>query len=238
MPEKPQSKARASSDSGDLLDPSASPLSASAGIDLTAGMSALSSMIRDLEGQLDRMIDLNSALQEQLESERANRVATERQLEAAREQLGLREQDAATRENLASELSQLSHERTRIVERLRTLEAELEAQKGEGQARESLIRQLRAARADVLDEITSVESQFEHAMQMLAQMRSRVTVLQEERDAMGGRMRLTETKLLDLQHEREFLVREVDQSRAALDEIRRSLVEACVVSADGRARGA
>ncbi|MDH5492789.1 MAG: hypothetical protein OEY14_12620, partial [Myxococcales bacterium] len=147
-------------------------------------------------------------------------------------------QDAATRENLASELSQLSHERTRIVERLRTLEAELEAQKGEGQARESLIRQLRAARADVLDEITSVESQFEHAMQMLAQMRSRVTVLQEERDAMGGRMRLTETKLLDLQHEREFLVREVDQSRAALDEIRRSLVEACVVSADGRARGA
>jgi uncharacterized coiled-coil DUF342 family protein len=67
-------------------------------------------------------------------------------------------------------------------------------------------------------------------MQVVAQAKAELTVATEERDALGGRLRTTEEQLRQVLQERDLLVAEVDESRALLDEIRRSLVDACVVS--------
>ncbi len=92
------------------------------------------------------------------------------------------------------------------------------------------IERLRAARGDALEEVKSVESQFERAMELVAYTKAQLAVMTEERDAQAARLRSAEQTTEQALEERKALEEEVAQSRAALDEIRRSLFDACVVS--------
>lgn len=186
-------------------------------------MHTLTDVIRDLEDQLDRMMATNDALKQDLEQERKHRSELETRLETVKETLRKSEQEAIGKEGLSAEVSHLKQERTRLSATLREVTLEVEQRDEELKRHSTLVNQLRAARADTIEELGSVESQFERAMQMVAEAKAQILILNEERDALRGRVALTEDKYRQALRERDALVEEVHESRAALDDISRSL---------------
>lgn len=186
-------------------------------------MHTLTDVIRDLEDQLDRMMATNDALKQDLEQERKRRGDLEGKLESLKQTLRRSEQEAIGKESLSAEVSHLKQERARLSAALRELTVEVEQRDEELKRSGSLVDQLRAARSDTIEELGSVESQFERAMQMVAEAKAQILILNEERDALRGRVALTEDKYRQALRERDALVDEVHESRAALDDISRSL---------------
>jgi chromosome segregation ATPase len=197
---------------------------------LSSEMQTLGSVIKDLEGQLDRVMTLNEAVKQDLEDERQRRVVLEGRVAELEAELIAAQREIVGKENLAAEAGQLHQERTQLLASIRELNQQLAEARQQHERSQSLIERLRGSRADALEEVRSVESQFERAMQVVAQAKAELTVATEERDALGGRLRTTEERLGQVVRERDLLVAEVDESRALLDEIRRSLVDACVVT--------
>jgi chromosome segregation ATPase len=195
-------------------------------------MRSVTTMIRDLEEQLDRMLETNDALKYELETERKSRAELEKSTQELQETIRRGEQEVAAKDNLVAEIGQLHNERSRLTSSLQELERRLAELERDSKSQASLIKRLHAAQADALEEVQSVESQFERAMRMVSQLRAQVAVLTEERDAFGARLRVSDDNLAELKAERDALGVEVEQSRGALDEIRRSLADACVASAE------
>ncbi|MDH5673409.1 MAG: hypothetical protein OEZ06_14745 [Myxococcales bacterium] len=199
---------------------------------LSNEMQSVTAMIRDLEDQLDRMLESNGALKEDLESERKRRVGLERSVAELEQTIRRNEQEIAAKDNLMAEVGHLNNERSQLMARVRELEVQLTEAERSIQNSGGLEKRLRAAREQAIEEVQSVEGQFERAMRMVTQLRAQVAVLAEERDAFGGRLRVAEESLHQLQAERDALSSEVEQSRGALDEIRRSLADAVVASSE------
>ena len=199
-------------------------------------MRTLSDVIRNLEDQLDAMIASNDALKQELEQERERRLALEDQLAELRQRLRRAEQEAAGRENLSAEAQHANLERSRLATQLREAQEALEQEQRARRAERSASERLRAAREDTLEELASVESQFERAMGMVADAQAKLAIANEEREALEGRLQITEDRLRQAETERDYLLGEVEQSRAALDDIRRSLVDASVASGSAAGR--
>lgn len=195
---------------------------------LSHEMQSLSGVIKNLEEQLDHMMASNDAYKRDLERERERCLSFERVVGDLRHRLVRSEQDAAGRDNLQAELTHVNHERARLETEGRELRDQLGSLQQERTEQDNLIKRLRAARADALEELQSVEAQFERAMRLVAEVRAQYALEAEERQAIAGRLSVTETRLRQAEDERDFLIQEVEQSRSALDEIRRSLVDACV----------
>jgi len=191
---------------------------------------ALSDMIKDLERQLDRVIGINDALEKDLEAERKRRGDLERRVEDMLAELRNAEAEAARREDLLAEINQLNDERSQLARTVEDLGQKLARAEKEREKHESQSDRLRAGRADALDELQSVEAQFERAMRVVTDLKTRLSVTSEECDALRGRLKVLEEQSHRTESERDSLLTEVEESRAALEEIRRSLVDACVVS--------
>jgi chromosome segregation ATPase len=187
-------------------------------------------MIQELEEQLDRMLATNDALAKDLADERARRATAEGTVEELEQRLRREERDADARENLRAEINHLTHERSKLIVTVREIDQKLSDAQRENQRQTALIERLRAARSDALEDVKTVEAQFEHAMRLVGDARAQLTVLKEERDALEGRVAVLEAKLAEVRQEREALVEEVDQSRDALDEVRRALADALASS--------
>ena len=190
----------------------------------------LSRMIKDLEDQLDRMLAVNEAMEKDLEEERRHRSELERKVDRLEDQLQSAEQDSANSEDLLAEINHLNNERSRLAGTIEELGRQLATTEQENRKLASQVERLRAERGDAVDELQSVETQFERAMEMVTDLRTRLTLFGEERDALKGRLKLVEEQLKQAEGERDALLSEVDESKKALEEIRRSLVDACVTS--------
>jgi chromosome segregation ATPase len=190
----------------------------------------LSRMIKDLEKQLSKMLDVNEALEEDLERERARSARAERDRNEYEKRLLSIEQDAAGNEDLRTEINHLGHERSRLAASIEELGRQLSEGEQENRKLEKLSERLQAERDDVIEELHSVEAQFDHAMEMITDLKARVTALAEERDALVSRSKVAETQLRLTEEQRDSLRAEVDESKKALDEIRRSVADACVMS--------
>lgn len=191
---------------------------------------ALSKMIKDLEEQLDRMIAINEAIEGDLSRERTRAMELERNVEQLTAQLRRAEQDAASKDDLRGELGHLKGERAKLAEAVDGLRQRLEAAEKAVAARDRLIERLRVGRTDAIEELDNVEVQFQRAMELVADLKTRLAVVTEDYEAMRQQVRANDDKLERLERERNSLLAEVEESRAALDDIRRSLVDACVVS--------
>jgi chromosome segregation ATPase len=192
---------------------------------LPSEVHTLTSVIRDLEEQMDRLVTTNDEVKTELEEERKRRLSAQGRIDELQERLRRAEQELTETEKLRAEVGHLHHERTRLAGETRDLAHKLEEAEQERQRQGRLIERLRAARSSALEEIGSVEAQFERAMQLVTHLRAQFSVATEERDTMTARLKAHEESLRLMQQERDGLVTEVEQSRAALDEIRRSLVD-------------
>ncbi len=188
---------------------------------------ALSDMIKDLESQLDRMIGINRALEKELEQERSRGAKLERRGKELMQNLRRAEQENVGKEDLRAQLAQLNGERSRLTREVEEKTRELEAAERESHTAEGAAKRLRTGRADALEELGSIEAQFERAMKMVASLKTRVSVLGEDCEALRLKLRTGGDNLRQVENERDALLAEVDESRTALEDIRRSLVEAC-----------
>jgi uncharacterized coiled-coil DUF342 family protein len=67
-------------------------------------------------------------------------------------------------------------------------------------------------------------------MEIVDDLKSRLGTMAEERDSIADRQRVIESQLQSAEAQRDSLHSEVEESRLALDEIRRSVSDVCVMS--------
>lgn len=194
----------------------------------------LTSMIRELEEQLDRLIETNAELRRELENERQTRQGLQGNVDDLRDRLERSEREAAANESVASEIAHLQKERVRMAEVTRDLHKQHRSAADQAKHQANLVKRYRAGHENAVEEVRSVEAQFERAMEIVAEAAAKVVMVEEERDAVMGRLRLIEEELRASHQEQDDLLREVDESRAALDEIRRSLSSAIDEPGHGR----
>ena len=187
----------------------------------------LSRMIKDLEEQLDRMLEINEALETEVGEERRRRIELEQALKEKDRALEHADEEAAAVEDLRAQVAHLEGDRGRLAASIEEIGRQLAGAEGENRKLLQGAERLRAERDDLLEELQTVETQFNHAMEMVSDLRTRLTVLGEERDAFKGRLKVMDDKLRGTEEERDALLAEVEESRKALEEIRRSLAEAC-----------
>jgi len=190
----------------------------------------LSRMIRDLEKQLERMLEINEALDRDLDGQKKKTVKTEQERARLGEQVRRMEQELATLEDLRAEIGHLGQERTRLAATIEEAGRQVAEAEHENRKLERLTERIQAERDDAFEEVQSLEAQFDHAMEMVADLKTRVATFAEERDALAGRLKVIETQLQAAEQQRDSLKTEVDESRRALDEIRRQVADACVTS--------
>jgi len=190
----------------------------------------LSRMIKDLEKQLERMLSVNEALEKDLDSERKRTAQMERERNQLRDELERTRQELTTLDDLRSEIGHLGHERSRMAATVEELGRQLADTDQEYRKAEQLISRLSAERDNSIEELQSLEAQFDRAMEMVADLRIRLASLAEERDALVSRTKAVETQLRMTEEQRDILKVEVDESRKALEEIRRQVADACVLS--------
>jgi chromosome segregation ATPase len=187
----------------------------------------LSRMIKDLEEQLDRMLEINESLEREVQEERRRRAELEQALRERDKALEQADQDSAAVEDLRAQVAHLEGDRARLAASIEEIGRQLAGAEGENRKLVQGAERVRTERDDMLEELQTIETQFNHAMEMVGDLRTRLTVLGEERDAFKGRLKVMDEKLRATEEERDALLAEVDESRKALEEIRRSLAEAC-----------
>lgn len=204
---------------------------------LSKEVHTLTKVIKQLEEQLDQMMATNEALRKDLHDERARRLALEEKVDELRDSVRRSERQAADKDNLLTEVKHVNQERARVAASARELGERCKELMSQQEADGKKIERLRGAHADAIDEVQSVEAQFERAMQVIAQTRAQLAIACEERDQQGLRAKTSEASLGELRQERDALVAEVEQSRAALDEIRQSLADEFATREGEPARG-
>lgn len=202
----------------------------SEGILLHDTISTLSTMIKDLEKQLSKMIEINDALENDVENERLKKTEVIRERDALKERLFQAEEDLASTEDLKVEIGHLERERARLASTIEGFGTQLAESEKENRKLERLTDRLHLERDDTLEELHSVETQFERAMEMVSDFKIRISTIAEERDALVSRLKVVESQLQQAENQRDSLKSEVEESRRALEEIRRSVADVCVTS--------
>ena len=188
---------------------------------------ALSQMIKDLERQLDQLLEINEAVEKERDTERRLRTRAEQKAT-----VGVQEaQDRADRhaleaEALKAETLELEAERSRLASENERLKRALVKERTDEEDRRRLVEQLRASREDTLAELETLEAQFDQAMKIIAEQKTAASVLQEERKVMAARLKVLQERLNELEDENTMLTSESEESRRTLQVIRRSLTEA------------
>jgi chromosome segregation ATPase len=202
--------------------PDASPLHDTVG--------TLSRMVKELEKQLERMLSINNALEADLEKERKRTSLVEKERDDIREKYSRIEQELTTLEDLRAEIDHLVHDRGVMAGTIEELGRQLAESEQEHRNAEQLISRVSAERDDAVEELLTVEDQFDRAMKLVSDLKIRLTSLDEERNSLVARIKALESQLHLSETQREALKAEVEESQKALDDIRRQVADACVLS--------
>jgi chromosome segregation ATPase len=197
---------------------------------LQHSVQTLSRMIQNMEKQLERMLSINEALENDLEQEKKKTAKALGEHDELRKSLQRADQEVATLGDLQAEIGHLGHERSRLASNIEELGRQLAETEQENRRLERLCERMRDERDDAVEELQSVEAQFDHAMKMVGDLRTRLATLGEERDALMGRVKVLDSQIQMAEEQRDGLRTEVEESRHALDEIRRQVADACVMS--------
>ncbi len=197
---------------------------------LNETVQTLSKMIKDLEKQLGKMLEVNEALEQDLGNERKKRAKVEKDHISVKEQLKRTEDENVSLQDLRVEIGHLGRERSRLASSIEELGRQLSDSEQEARKFERLSDRMRSERDDTIEELQSVEAQFDHAVEIIADLKTRVDTLAEERDAIVARLKVIDGQLEISEEQRDSLKKEVEESKEALDDIRRSVADACVLS--------
>lgn len=197
---------------------------------LNETVQTLSQMIKDLEKQLENMLEVNEALERDLEKEKKKTADIAEERDALKDQVKQTEEEIISFEDLRAEVGHLGNERSRLAAMIEELGQQLADAAQENMKLDRTAERMRVERDDAIEELQSVEVQFDRAMEMATDLKARVITLAEERDELVGQIKVAQSQLQMTEEQRDSLRSEVDESRKALEEIRREVADACVVS--------
>ena len=182
-------------------------------------------MVKDLEVQLNHMITINEAGERELESARK----AQRQLEAERNELKRRVDkmglDAQSSAELREELRHMTRENERLVEQMRAAQAQAQRLQ---QARDQVVSgtaRLQSERDELAEEVDCLEAQMDETEKVLQRQRTELLRAREARQQQTLRIELIEQRLHVVTDERNALRQELNESRSALEEIKRSIMD-------------
>lgn len=197
---------------------------------LNETVQTLSQMIKDLERQLENMLEVNEALERDLEWEKRKTLEVAQERDELKEQVRRYEEERISIEDLRAEIGHLEHERSRLAATVEEIGHQLAEAAQENTKLDKLVERMRLERDDAVEELQSVEVQFDRAMELVTDLKARVTTLAEERNEVVNQLKAAGSQLQMTEEQRDALRKEVDESRRALEEIRREVADACVVS--------
>jgi chromosome segregation ATPase len=196
-----------------------------AGRALKETVTGVAQMLHDLEAQLVKVMSINEALEKELGEAREAMRAAEKQRDGLQAHLDRLEQEGATVDDVRAEVLHLQRERREMAERLDAVQNEkLRAETEHGKALRELER-VAAERDDALEEARCLEAQFGRAMQAVGELRGKVEDLTQQRDTLATRIRTLEGELGVATESGEALRLELEESKKAIEEIRRSILE-------------
>jgi len=198
------------------------PVSGRALKDMVGGVAQ---MLRDLEAQLARVMTINETLEKELqESRNAGRaLAKERDDLAAR--LVRTEAEGGTIDDVRGEVLALQRERRQLVERLDAAEEQGRKAAAQLHGVDQKTERLVIERDEALEEVRCLEAQFGRAAEALLDLRKKNEDFAAQREQLAGRIRTLEGELGGATERGEELRAELEESRNAIEELRRSILE-------------
>ncbi len=197
-----------------------------ASLPLTEGVSELSETVAELKAQLRHFIEVNAALESELDAARqqasdeiqarerlVERIeGYERALTAAEQTHGKLEQARQERDILAAKVTDLSQALTNSEQRVDEL----------GQ----IVSEYRAERNTASEEAACLESQFARAVKVIEGLRQALGVSQERENECRSSMRVFKEQMEEAVVERDSAKAELCEAREALECIRQSILAA------------
>ena len=197
---------------------------------LSDSVKGLYEMVKDLEVQLNHMVSINEAAERDLEAARRSQRSLEKERGDLMRKIEKMELDAQSGADLKEELRHMTHENERVVEELRKATEDAARQKQQSTDSGSLIAQLHKEGADLREEIECLEAQLSQATQYMQALREDSAKIREARERETRKVELVEQRLHVVTEERDALKQELNESRSALEEIKRSIMDTNVQS--------
>ena len=207
----------------DRAAPDEAPPAATRGLKDT--VMGVAQMLHDLEAQLVRVMSVNETLEKELEQVRAAAQAAAKDRDELAARLARLQEEESVADDVRREVLHLQRERRVMAERVEQSEAkraELEDKLRHQSQRE---QRLAAERDDAVEEARCLETQFGRALAAVTELRTRLEDMTLQRDQLGARLRVLEGDLGVASESNETLRLELEESKKAIEEIRRSILE-------------
>ena len=188
-------------------------------------VTGVAQMLHDLEAQLVRVMSVNETLEKELEQMRGAAQGAAKERDELQARLRRLQEEESVADDVRREAQHLQQERRLMAERLEqseTRRAELE-DKLRHQAQ--LQQRLAAERDDAVEEARCLETQFNRALAAVTELRTRLEDMTLQRDQLAARLRGLEGDLGVASESNETLRLELEESKKAIEEIRRSILE-------------
>ena len=188
-------------------------------------VTGVAQMLHDLEAQLVRVMAVNETLEKEVEQVRGAAQAAAKERDELQARLQRLQEEESVADDVRREVQHLQRERRLLAERLEQAEArrgELEDKLRHQAQRE---QRLGAERDDAVEEARCLETQFSRALAAVAELRARLEEATRQRDQLTARLRVLEGDLGVASESNETLRLELEESKKAIEEIRRSILE-------------
>jgi chromosome segregation ATPase len=188
-------------------------------------VTGVAQMLHDLEAQLVRVMSVNEALEKELEQARATAQAAGKERDELAARLARLQEEESVADDVRREVLHLQRERRVLAERVEQADArraELEEKLRQQGQRE---QRLAAERDDAVEESRCLETQFGRALAAVTELRTRLEDMTLQRDQLSARLRVLEGDLGVATESNETLRLELEESKKAIEEIRRSILE-------------
>jgi chromosome segregation ATPase len=193
--------------------------------DLEKTISDMYSTIRNMEIQLERVLNINTHLEKDLKASREmiGLLKTEKsQLEKTIAQL---ENEIPSKRELQIELDHLVEERNVAQGNIREMKLKLGTVQKTVLHLQERVARVEEEKRDAITEINYLESRLKAATEKIKRYESELTVLRGEKLVQAEKIRCVEQELSELLNEKYKLLKDLKEAKDALEEIGSTLVE-------------
>ncbi len=194
-------------------------------VHLRDSVAGIYDMVKDLEVQLNHMVSINEAADRDLEATRRSLRDIEKERDELLLQMERMKMDAQSSTDLREELRHMTRENERLIEQMRSSETKTEAWERRREEMKSEVGEAELEVSDLREEVECLEAQVSQAAEYIDTLRGEITATRDARQQQTRKVDLIEQRLQVVTEERDALRQELNESRSALEEIRRSIMD-------------
>lgn len=195
-------------------------------VSLARGVTAVAAGVEVLKERLDRLHELNCALQADLARAQQQQATVVSERDRLYEEVAGLEQELATRNDAEGEVARLRRERDALAEKIQELVTSLGASNQRIHQLGELVDRFRLERDGASGEAGTVEAQFGRAVRVIGQLRHELADESARNEEHQDGQRVLQRRLETALAEQDRLRLELAESHRALEEIRDSFLAA------------